>query len=76
MYSDLKNKTALVTGAGKKTGIGYAVAQKLAESGVNVVIADLVKMDDGSHPTVATKREEMIALAQELSRRFGVRKFL
>ena len=73
MYSDLKNKTALVTGAGKKTGIGYAVAQKLAESGVNVVIADLVKMDDGSHPTVATKREEMIALAQELSRRFGVR---
>ena len=42
MYQDLKGNTALVTGAGKKTGIGYAVAKKLAENGVNLVIADLV----------------------------------
>ena len=30
MYQDLKGKTAIVTGAGKKTGIGYAIAEKLA----------------------------------------------
>jgi NAD(P)-dependent dehydrogenase (short-subunit alcohol dehydrogenase family) len=33
MYEDLKGKTALVTGAGKKTGIGYAIAGRLAAGG-------------------------------------------
>ncbi len=32
IYNDLKGKTAIVTGAGKKTGIGYAIAEKLASS--------------------------------------------
>lgn len=41
MLADLKGKTALVTGAGKKTGIGYAIARKLAQAGAQVVIADL-----------------------------------
>ena len=72
MYQDLKGKTAMVTGAGKKTGIGYAIAQKLAESGANVVMADLVKIDDGD-PLVSGNREEMIALAGELSRRYDVK---
>ena len=42
MYQDLKGQTALVTGAGKKTGIGYAIAEKLAQSGANVVLADFI----------------------------------
>jgi NAD(P)-dependent dehydrogenase (short-subunit alcohol dehydrogenase family) len=42
MAADLKGKTALVTGSGKKAGIGYGIVRKLAESGANVVIADLV----------------------------------
>ena len=50
MYQDLKGKTALVTGSGKKSGIGFAVAQKLAESGANIIIADLLKMDDRGRP--------------------------
>jgi len=73
MYLDLKGQTALVTGAGKKTGIGYAIAQKLAESGANLVIADLVKKDDGNPALVSGSREEMIALTEELSRRFDVK---
>jgi len=73
MYPELKGKTALVTGAGKKSGIGYAVAQKLAQSGVNVIIADLVATGDANQPLVAGKREEMIALTQALSRRFDVK---
>ena len=64
MYPDLKGKTALVTGAGKKSGIGYAIAQKLADSGANVVIADLVKKDDENQPLVSGNREEMIALTE------------
>ena len=72
MDQDLKGQTALVTGAGKKTGIGYAVAQKLAENGANVIISDLVPKD-AKHPLpVSGRRQEMEALAEELSRRFEV----
>jgi NAD(P)-dependent dehydrogenase (short-subunit alcohol dehydrogenase family) len=39
----LKNKTALITGGGR--GIGYAIAQRFAREGCNIVIADLA---DGS----------------------------
>jgi NAD(P)-dependent dehydrogenase (short-subunit alcohol dehydrogenase family) len=35
----LKNKTALITGGGR--GIGYAIAQRFAREGCNIVIADL-----------------------------------
>jgi NAD(P)-dependent dehydrogenase (short-subunit alcohol dehydrogenase family) len=73
MYQELKGKTALVTGAGKKTGIGYAIAQKLAESGANVVLGDLVSTDQQSQPPVAANPEEMTALTEELSRRFDVK---
>ena len=30
MTADLKGKTALVTGSGKKAGIGYGIVRKLA----------------------------------------------
>ena len=43
MYQDLKGKNAVVTGAGKKSGIGYAIAESLARNGANVVIADIAK---------------------------------
>ena len=73
MYQDLIGKTALVTGAGKKTGIGYAVAQKLAESGVNIVLSDLIKIDGGNQNLGSGSRQEMIALAEELSRQYDVK---
>ncbi len=37
----LLGKIALVTGAGRKKGIGYACALRLASEGANVVIADM-----------------------------------
>jgi NAD(P)-dependent dehydrogenase (short-subunit alcohol dehydrogenase family) len=73
MYIDLKGKTALVTGAGKKSGIGYAIARKLADSGANVIIADLVKKDGGNQPLICGNREEMSSLAEGLSRRYDVK---
>jgi len=45
MYEDLKGKTALITGAGKRTGMGYAIADKLASCGCRVIIADLGRAD-------------------------------
>ncbi len=50
MHEDLKGKTALITGAGKKTGIGYAIAERLASLGCNVVIADLGRPPDAASP--------------------------
>lgn len=75
MYSDLKGKTAIVTGSGKKTGIGCAIARKLAENGANIVIADLGKPEsqnaDGQLRTATSG--EMQAIAAEISDAFGVR---
>jgi NAD(P)-dependent dehydrogenase (short-subunit alcohol dehydrogenase family) len=67
MYEDLKDKTAIVTGAGKKTGIGYAIAAKLASCGTQVIIADLGKPVDANAPLKTATHEEMEAIAAELS---------
>jgi len=72
MYQDLKGKTALVTGAGKKKGIGYATARKLAASGTNVVIADLVNSKDGNNPLTTGRREEMQNLVAALAGEFEI----
>jgi len=72
MYDDLKGKTSLITGSGKKTGIGYAITEKLASCGANVIIADLGKIT-GDHGEVKTGSwNEMRALAQELKEAYGV----
>jgi NAD(P)-dependent dehydrogenase (short-subunit alcohol dehydrogenase family) len=72
MYPELRDKTALVTGAGNKNGIGFATALKLAKCGTNVVIADLVKADHQNQPPVCGRPEEMTVLAAELGRQYDV----
>ena len=53
IYKDLKGKTAIVTGSGKKTGIGFAIAEKLAACGCNIIIADLgVAPAPGGNPEI------------------------
>lgn len=71
MHDDLKGKTALVTGAGKKTGIGYAVAERLASLGCRIVIADLGRPPELANPVRTGTLEEMDTLAVELAERFG-----
>jgi NAD(P)-dependent dehydrogenase (short-subunit alcohol dehydrogenase family) len=41
MYSDLKGKTALITGASLTTGIGFGIARSLAENGMDIILSDL-----------------------------------
>ena len=73
MYSDLKDKVALITGAGKRTGIGYAMAEKLASCGAHVVITD-VGRDIAPEGQVKTgTHEEMAQLASELAESHGVK---
>jgi len=72
VYKDLEKKTAVVTGSGKRSGIGYAIAEKLASCGANVVIADLGKVSSGDMVRTGTW-EEMEAIAEDLAGRFGVK---
>jgi NAD(P)-dependent dehydrogenase (short-subunit alcohol dehydrogenase family) len=73
MYPDLKDKTALVSGAGKKAGIGYAVARKLAACGANVLLADIFRQKDRSNPLVTTSENELSELTESVRSDFGVR---
>jgi NAD(P)-dependent dehydrogenase (short-subunit alcohol dehydrogenase family) len=73
MYKDLKGKTAIVTGSGKKTGIGYGIAEKLASCGCHVIIADLGKVPSPAEPLKTATSEEMDAIAAELAKKHGVK---
>jgi len=73
MSQDLKGQTALVTGAGKKSGIGYAIAEKLAQNGVNVMLADFLPEAKEQNPLlVAGNHKDMTALAESLAEQFGI----
>ena len=73
MHEDLKGKAALITGAGKKTGIGYAIAERLASMGCHIVIADLGRSPGTASPVRTGTHEEMEAIASAIAGRFGVK---
>lgn len=73
MMTDLKGKTAIVTGSGKKTGMGYAMARKLAFFGTNVIIADLGGATLPGAPVATGTSTEMQEIAELLQGEFGVR---
>jgi len=51
-YVELQDQVALVTGAGRPSGIGAAIAARLAREGCNIILADLgdAKASDPSRP--------------------------
>jgi NAD(P)-dependent dehydrogenase (short-subunit alcohol dehydrogenase family) len=72
MYEDMKGKTALITGAGKRSGMGYAIARRMASLGVHIIIADLGKQDEGS--TIKTApAAEMDEITREMAVNYKVR---
>ena len=74
MYQDLRGQTALVTGAGKESGIGYAIAEKLAASGADVVLADFIPQEQDKNPLLVTgNRKEMTTLSDSLARQYGIK---
>lgn len=73
MSDDLKGKTAVVTGSGKTSGIGYAIARKLAACGAHVVIADLVGKEARQNAPAAGNRDELARLAGDLKKTFKIR---
>jgi len=73
MYKDLAGKTALVTGSGKRTGIGFAIAEKMASCGANVIIADLGRGAEMIGGVKMGMRKEMEEIASSLAERFKVK---
>lgn len=72
MYPDLKDKVALITGAGIRTGIGYAIATKLAACRTHVIIADLGEDSRGKNVVRTGTRAEMEDIAANLKREFNI----
>jgi NAD(P)-dependent dehydrogenase (short-subunit alcohol dehydrogenase family) len=72
MYTDLKGKTTLVTGSGKKTGIGYAIVRSLAASGADVIISDLGQDRSGDDMIKTGTLDEMESIVREIEEEFSV----
>jgi len=72
MFEDLKGKTALIIGAGKKDGIGYAISEKLASCGTNIIIADLGQLAAEKTDVATGTTQEMEDIANGLASEFGV----
>ncbi|MEM8524458.1 MAG: SDR family NAD(P)-dependent oxidoreductase [Bacteroidota bacterium] len=72
MYN-LQGKTAIVTGSGRRKGIGEAIIMRLAEEGCNVVISDIgvTKGEQFSAEHVGTT-DEMEAIAED-ARKLGAK---
>ena len=70
---ELANKTALITGSGKKSGIGYAIAKKFASLGANVVIADFGNAQGFGADVGTGSTEEMDTIAAQLAGEFKVK---
>ncbi|MDB5393524.1 MAG: oxidoreductase, partial [Rhodospirillales bacterium] len=66
-YPDLAGKVAIVTGSGRPTGLGQAMAKKLAAEGCKLVINDLGAVRGEIAPAHGVgKRKEMEAVAEEI----------
>ncbi len=66
--SNLRDKVALITGAGRRGGIGAAIARTLAQRGANVVLGDIcAPVTDLPHGGTAAW-DELVAIAADLER--------
>ncbi len=73
MYADLKDKTALITGAGKRSGIGFSIAEKLASCGANIIIADLGEITEKEGEVKIGTMEEMKDIVRSLEEKHNIK---
>jgi 3-oxoacyl-[acyl-carrier protein] reductase len=56
--SDLTGKVAVITGAARKRGLGFAIAKRLTAAGASVVLSDIKPMEEHLNESVALLREQ------------------
>ncbi len=70
--SRFEGKTAVITGSGRRGGLGEAIAKKLASEGANIVISDIGQSrDSATGAEHIGSSEEMESIASEM-REMGV----
>ena len=72
MFEDLKGKTALITGAGKRSGMGCAIALRMASYGTNIILADLGEEAEADEVTRRALIGEMESISEEVRNAHGV----
>ena len=65
-YPELHGKVAIVTGAGRRGGLGAAIAQRLAAEGAKVVLADLATEPSANLQQGETPRTELQAVVADI----------
>jgi NAD(P)-dependent dehydrogenase (short-subunit alcohol dehydrogenase family) len=66
-FPELKGKVALITGAGRRHGLGEAMAQRLAAEGCKVIITDIAHAKGDEIPASAVGlQSEMDAVAEDI----------
>ncbi len=67
MYPELDGKVAVITGAGRRKGLGEAMARRLAEEGCKVVLTDIGHAEGEHMPESAVgTASEMQAIVDEI----------
>jgi len=67
MYPELKGKVAVITGSGRPTGLGAAMARRLATEGCRIVISDIGQSAGPETPPEAIgASDEMNAMVEEI----------
>jgi NAD(P)-dependent dehydrogenase (short-subunit alcohol dehydrogenase family) len=67
VYPDLAGKTAIITGSGRRAGLGEAMAHRLAAEGVRVIVSDIGVADGPNLPAGAIgNSEEMNAVVRDI----------
>ena len=72
MYNEFRGTTVLITGAGKKNGIGYGMARKMASYGANLVLTDIGTPPIENAPIAYGSMENLKAISKDLEKEFGV----
>jgi len=67
MSADLYGQVAIITGSGRRTGIGYAIARELAQQGVSTVITDICRRAEPDPEFEAAAWAELVSITEELS---------